>query len=82
VPGRRIVKTWVYEGPYVPNGKMEALLTVEFRENGPNTEVALRHKGLTSPRYREAIQQGAWAKAMDNLESLLSSAPPAGPGGS
>ncbi len=79
VPGRRIVKTWVYEGPYVPNGKMEALLTVEFRENGPNTEVALSHEGLTSPRYREAIQQGAWAKALDSLEALLHSVAPVAP---
>ena len=74
VPGRRIVKTWVYEGPYVPNGKMEVLLTVEFRESGRNTEVPIRHEGLTSPRYREAIRQGAWDKVMDNLETLLSGA--------
>jgi len=78
VPGRRIVKTWVYEGPYAPEGSMHARLTVELGENGANTEVSLRHEGLTSPRYRAAIQQGAWTKALDNLEALLTASVPPG----
>lgn len=77
VPGRRIVKTWNYEGPYSPEGRMEARLAVEFREKGQSTELSLRHEALTSPRYREAIQQGAWSKALDKLELILITTPPA-----
>lgn len=37
LPSRRLVMTWVYEGPMAPEGKMEALLRVDFRssENNP-----------------------------------------------
>jgi hypothetical protein len=33
----------------VPEGKMEALLTVDFRKDGQNTEIILRHENLTNP---------------------------------
>ncbi|MGH9589329.1 MAG: SRPBCC family protein [Terracidiphilus sp.] len=71
IPSQRIVMTWVYEGPMAPAGKMEALLTVEFRKDGPYTEISLHHEGLTNPRYRETIRQGAWTRALDELEGLL-----------
>ncbi|HLJ14655.1 MAG TPA: SRPBCC domain-containing protein [Bryobacteraceae bacterium] len=75
VPSERLVMTWVYEGPMAPAGKMDALLTVEFRKDGPNTEISLRHEGLTNPRYLETIRQGAWTQALDKLEALLANRP-------
>ena len=71
MPGRRLVMTWVYEGPMAPEGKMDALLTVDFRQDGQNTEIILRHDNLTNPAYRETIQKGAWTKALDELEKVL-----------
>ncbi len=70
-PGRRIVMTWVYEGPMAPEGPMEALLTVDLRHDGADTEISLRHEHLTNPVYRNAIEKGAWTKALDQLEALL-----------
>jgi uncharacterized protein YndB with AHSA1/START domain len=71
VPDRRLVMTWVYEGPMAPARKMEALLTVDLRKDGPNTEISLLHDHLTSPDYRATIQSGAWTKALDELEKVL-----------
>ncbi|MGH9353238.1 MAG: SRPBCC family protein [Terriglobia bacterium] len=71
-PARRIVMTWIYEGPMASSGKMEALLTVDFRVNGQKTEVSLLHEGLTNPRYLDVIRQGAWNQALDQLDALLS----------
>jgi len=58
-----------------PAGKMEALLTVELRKDGPYTEISLHHENLTNPRYLETIKQGAWTKALDELEALLANHP-------
>src|SRR5262245_4366600 len=74
VPGRRIVMSWVYEGPMVPIDKEPTTVTVELRPSGATTEVSVRHDGLKNPTYREAIRQGAWAEALTQLESLLAAA--------
>lgn len=79
VPNQRLVMTWIYQGPMAPAGKMEALLTVELRD-GPHTEIDLRHERLTNPRYLETIKQGAWTKALDELEALLADRPTKGNG--
>jgi hypothetical protein len=50
---------------------MEALLRVELRKHGSNTEIRLRHDNLTNPAYRETITKGAWTTALDRLEALL-----------
>jgi uncharacterized protein YndB with AHSA1/START domain len=71
VRNRRLVMTWVYEGPMAPSGKMEALLTVDLRPDGPNTEITLHHDHLSNPTYRETIEKGAWTKALDELEKVL-----------
>lgn len=71
VASQRLVMTWVYEGPMAPEGKMKALLTVEFQKDGAHTEISLHHKGLTNPRYLETIRQGAWTKALDQMDTLL-----------
>lgn len=54
-----------------PAGKLEALLTVEFRKDGSSTEITLSHEGLTNPAYLETLRQGAWTKALDKLEAIL-----------
>ena len=75
--GQRIVMTWNYEGP-LANGPLAALLTVEFESSGDgfpleeDTEIHIRHEGLTSPAYYRAAAAGGWAHAIDNLEKLLS----------
>ena len=74
VPARRIVMSWIYEGPMLPTGKEPTTVTVELRPSGGNTEVSVHHEGLKNPTYREAIQQGAWAEALTQLESLLAAA--------
>lgn len=71
MPGHRLVMTWVYEGPMAPTEKMQALLTVDFRKDGLNTEIVLRHDNLTNPTYRETIQKGAWTMALDELDKVL-----------
>lgn len=76
LPTQRLVMTWVYEGPMAPGKKIEALLTVEFRKDGPNTEISLYHEGLTNPAYLETIRRGAWAKALGELEAVLGDHPP------
>lgn len=71
VRAQHLVMTWVYEGPMAPDGKLSALLTVEFRKDGPDTEISLSHDGLTNPVYIETIRHGAWTKALDQLEAVL-----------
>jgi uncharacterized protein YndB with AHSA1/START domain len=71
VPDRRIVISWVYEGPMVPTGKEPTTVTVELRPSGENTEVSVHHEGLKHPTYRAAIRQGGWVEALTQLESLL-----------
>jgi uncharacterized protein YndB with AHSA1/START domain len=72
IPARRLVMSWVYEGPMVPAGKEPSKVTVDFRPSGPNTEVHVHHEGLKNPTYRDAIRQGAWTEALTQLEALLS----------
>ena len=75
VPARRIVMSWVYEGPMVPTGKEPTRVEVECRPSGPKTEVRVHHEGLKNPTYRAAIRQGAWTEALAQLDSLLSRRP-------
>ncbi|HKC99977.1 MAG TPA: SRPBCC domain-containing protein, partial [Methylomirabilota bacterium] len=74
VPARRVVMSWVYEGPMVATGKVPTTVTVELRPSGANTEVSLRHEGLKDPTYRDTIRQGAWTEALTKLDSLLAAA--------
>jgi uncharacterized protein YndB with AHSA1/START domain len=68
---KRLVMTWVYDGPMGAAEDMEALLTVELCPHGSNTEIKLRHDKLTNPAYRETIAKGSWTTALDKLETLL-----------
>ncbi len=72
VPGRRLVKTWVYEGKYSAAGPYPTLLTVDFRETGPrSTELTIRQDRLLTPEDREGNREG-WRLCLDKLDALLS----------
>lgn len=70
VPGERLVKTWVYEGP-AHRDRYPTLLTVDFREAGPDaTEVTLRQDRLVTHEDREGNREG-WRLCFDKLDALL-----------
>ena len=69
-PGRRLVQTWVYEGPFPDFIGKETLLTVELRELEPGlTELTLRHERLPSDDYRASVTRG-WTELLDSLETF------------
>ena len=71
VPGRRLVKTWVYEGKYSEAGPYATLLTVDFREIAPgSTELTLRQDQLLTPEDRERNTEG-WRLCLDKLDALI-----------
>jgi uncharacterized protein YndB with AHSA1/START domain len=71
VPGKRLVKTWVYEGKYSAVDRYKTLLTLDFREAGPrSTELTLRQDQLLTPEDRERNTEG-WRLCFDNLDALF-----------
>jgi uncharacterized protein YndB with AHSA1/START domain len=74
-PGRRLVQTWIYEGPIPDFIGHETLLTVELRELEPGlTELTLKHERLPSETYRDAVTQG-WGALLDNQVALYGADP-------
>jgi uncharacterized protein YndB with AHSA1/START domain len=74
-PGRRLVQTWVYEGPFPDFIGRETLLTVELRELGPSlTELTLRHERLPSDAYKTSVTQG-WTALLDSLVAQYAEEP-------
>lgn len=72
VPGKRLVKTWIYEGQNPAVDRYPTLLTVEFREIGPrSTEITLRQDQLLTHRDREGNREG-WRLCFNKLDALLS----------
>ena len=72
VPGRRLVKTWVYEGPFHAD-RYPTLLTVDFRETSPrSTEITLRQDQLLTDEDRAGNREG-WRLCFDKLDRLLRS---------
>jgi uncharacterized protein YndB with AHSA1/START domain len=70
VPGRRLVQTWVYEGPMAVARGFETLLTVELRELEPGlTELTLKHERLPNAEYGNLLRAG-WTGCLDRLEAL------------
>lgn len=79
VPGKRLVKTWVYEGKYAAAGRYPTLLTVDFREAGPrSTELTLRQDRLLTPDDRARNVDG-WGLCFDKLDALIQQKKEAGP---
>lgn len=74
-PGRRLVQTWVYDGPYADFVGHETVLTVELRELEPGvTELTLKHERLPSDAYRDAVR-GGWTALLDNMVALYAKEP-------
>ena len=67
-PPVRLVYTWRWvEG--VPDTR-ESLVTVEFREDGPRTEVVLVHDNFVGPGPVDMYDQG-WRSGLEKLRAFL-----------
>jgi uncharacterized protein YndB with AHSA1/START domain len=74
-PGRRLVQTWIYEGPIPDFMGHETLLTVELRElEAGVTELTLKHERLPSDTYRDSVTKG-WTALLDSLAALYADEP-------
>ncbi len=69
LPPERLVFTW--SGAAIQD--RETVVTLEFLDLGPVTEVILTHQGLTTPEAR-AIAGGGWPSLLAALAAVL--APP------
>ena len=71
VPNRRIVKTWIYEGPNAPDGPMATRVSVEFDEPAPGiTRLTLTHERVADAKIQEGLRRG-WTSLFAKLETLL-----------
>ena len=68
VPPEKLVFTW---SGRVTQGR-ETVVTLDFLDHGPVTEVVLTHEGLSTPE-RRALAEGGWPSLFDALASVLSS---------
>ena len=70
IPGRRLVKTWAYHGPF-PYDSTPTLVTVDFRELRPGvTEITVTHSQLQDEEAREGVGAG-WALCLEQLQNLM-----------
>ena len=68
VPPEKLVYTWsggTRQG-------WETVVTLDFLDQGPVTEVVLTHEGLSTPE-RRALAEGGWPSLLDALAEVLSS---------
>ncbi len=68
VPPKKLVYTW-------SGGAMqgrETVVTLDFLDHGPVTEVVLTHEGLSTEAMRVLVE-GGWPSLFDALASVLSS---------
>ena len=70
VPPEHLVFTW---SGRVTQGR-ETVVTLDFLDQGPVTEVVLTHEGLSTEDLR-ALVGGGWPSLLDALASVLSSPP-------
>lgn len=71
-PGRRIVKTWTYDGPHGAD-LVPSMLTVDFREVRPGvTELTLTHSSLRDDHATRMVS-GGWTLCLDKLAGLFNS---------
>jgi len=64
-PPEKLVYTWRWE-----NEQSETLVTIEFRDRGAATEVALLHEVFQTGQERDAHEKG-WTGALDKLVAFL-----------
>jgi uncharacterized protein YndB with AHSA1/START domain len=71
-PPSRLVYTWSWDNDAElgePTGE-DTLVTVDFRERGPETEVVVTHEKLGTPRTRAEHEEG-WVGCLDRLAAIL-----------
>jgi uncharacterized protein YndB with AHSA1/START domain len=68
VPPEKLVFTW---SGGVMQGR-ETVVTLDFLDQGPVTEVVLTHERLSTPELR-ALVEGGWPSLLDALAEVLSS---------
>jgi uncharacterized protein YndB with AHSA1/START domain len=68
VPPEKLVYTW---SGRAMQGR-ETVVTLDFLDHGPVTEVVLTHEGLSTEAMR-ALVEGGWPSLFDALASVLSS---------
>lgn len=66
-PPEKIVFTWLWD--HEP-GTDESLVTVEFHDLGPSTEILLTHENLTNVEQRDKHEHG-WNGCIDRLGNYL-----------
>ena len=65
----RIVYTWAWDEDNGPGH--ESLVTIEFAENGRETDVTLTHERLANEQSRDNHRHG-WTSILDNLTVMFS----------
>src|SRR5215467_1567508 len=68
VPPEKLVFTWSGEAAQ----SWRTIVTLDFLDHGPFTEVVLTHEGLSTPE-RRARAEGGWPSLLDALAEVLSS---------
>jgi uncharacterized protein YndB with AHSA1/START domain len=68
VPPEKLVFTW--SGEAIQN--QETVVTLDFLDRGPATEVVLTHEHLSTQK-RRALVEGGWSSMLDALAEVLSS---------
>ena len=68
IPPEKLVFTW--SGKAIQS--RETVVTLDFLDQGPVTEVVLTHEGLSTPESR-ALAAGGWPSLLDALAEVLSS---------
>ena len=69
-PPEHLVYTWAWQGTRMDG--IETLVTVDFREAGPGTEIFLTHEGFRTEGDHSA-HRGAWIGCFDRLSQAKSS---------
>ncbi|MCJ2023893.1 SRPBCC domain-containing protein [Methylobacterium sp. J-067] len=70
-PGRRIIQTWIYDGPLDLLPGEETVLQIDFtpRDDG-TSEMRLTHRRIARGDIRDAYQ-GDWPSCFDKLDRVL-----------
>lgn len=68
-PPRRLVYSWAWQAP--DTDESETRVTVEFREEGDETEIVLTHERFTSAEWAAEHNRG-WTGCLDRLQEYVS----------
>src|SRR5215469_14078365 len=68
VPPEKLVYTWIGGAAL----SLKTVVTLDFLDHGPVTELVLTHEGLNTEAIR-ALVEGGWPGLLDALDRLLSS---------